>query len=877
MSAIDDKKAAERQERLIKWKHKKQEQDILKQKNGHNSENEGRSITAAQGNPDGTIEMKDADKMAERRKKLEMWKRKRQEQDALKNRSNDNVERVSIAKTGERVPVVTRKSTSEARDIEDVGEGPNGYNSHSGKKSSRIGWNSKKQTKKRSIFDDSDDEIEPSKLKLFKPGTEIRTESKVEEETEDTLEAFMKSLDVKENKLQNVTEVFYQDDEDTVTFDFNRTESESGTEFVRIAKIKARKQLKTVHYSKADLEPFVKNLYHEPEEICLMTDEEMADLRLSLDNTTVKGLNCPGPITKWTHLGLTSDVMDLLVKEFQFNFPTPIQSQAIPAIMSGRDIIGISKTGSGKTVSFLLPLLRQIKSQRPLRVGETGPIGLLLAPTRELAVQIHEEVVKFTAANPRIKSICCTGGSEIKKQINDIKRGIEIIVATPGRFIDLLSLNSGNLVNPKRIVFVVLDEADRLFDLGFEPQVNQIMKCIRPDKQCVLFSATFPTKLKSFASKILHNPIHITINSKSLINENIEQRVEIFGDEESKFKSLLHWLVPTQTREVDEKTIIFVSSQQICDFLSNRLEVNGLGTFSIHAGKPFNERTWNLRSFKETKNGILICTEVLSRGLNVPEVSLVLIYNAAKSFAQYVHTTGRTARGTNKGMAVTLLMNNELAASYILMKSMRDEEINKHHHATISKLQQMSDQFNEGLKTGEYRLAKGFGGKGLDHLDKVNEEKHTEERRHFDADSGTASNDISEPGQDVAVTEESQSVSVPRLDYSIKKMVNPDGTSTYFAHVQINDLPQVVRWEATKFTTLSSIKHETGCSITNKGRFYPSGQGPHDTTDEPKLYLLVESANDKDISLAIELLETKVREGVRKSNIQEIRSNKYTI
>lgn len=296
-------------------------------------------------------------------------------------------------------------------------------------------------------------------------------------------------------------------------------------EFVRLKKLKSKKKVKKLDIRDRSLEPFVKKFYSEPEEIKNMTETEVDELRLSLDNIKIKGFDCPRPIVKWSQLGLTTDIMNLITNDFKFESPTPIQAQAIPAIMTGRDVIGISKTGSGKTVSFLLPMLRQIKALRPLAREESGPLGLILAPTRELAVQIHEESMKFLKGNTRLRSICCTGGSELKQQINDLKKGVEIVVATPGRFIDLLTLNSGKLINTERITFVVMDEADRLFDLGFEPQITEIMKTVRPDKQCVLFSATFPSKLKSFASRILHTPVSITINSKSLINENIEQKL----------------------------------------------------------------------------------------------------------------------------------------------------------------------------------------------------------------------------------------------------------------------------------------------------------------------------------------------------------------
>lgn len=622
-----------------------------------------------------------------------------------------------------------------------------------------------------------------------------------------------------------------------------------------------------------------------------MSEMEVEELRLSLDNIKIKGTGCPKPVTKWSQLGLSTDTMVLITEKLHFGSLTPIQSQALPAIMSGRDVIGISKTGSGKTISYLLPLLRQVKAQRPLSKHETGPMGLILAPTRELALQIHEEVTKFTEADTSIRSVCCTGGSEMKKQITDLKRGTEIVVATPGRFIDILTLNDGKLLSTKRITFVVMDEADRLFDLGFEPQITQIMKTVRPDKQCVLFSATFPNKLRSFAVRVLHSPISITINSKGMVNENVKQKFRICHSEDEKFDNLVQLIherseffdevqsendgQSSDVEEVDAKAIIFVSSQNICDFISKKLLNAGIVTCAIHAGKPYQERLMNLEKFKREKNSILLCTEVLSRGLNVPEVSLVIIYNAVKTFAQYVHTTGRTARGSRSGTAITLLLHDELSGAYILSKAMRDEEIKALDPLQAKELQEMSAKFESGMKKGKFRLSKGFGGKGLENIKSKREEAQNKdlELKKNDKRSDDLEKKISNPREGHDSVSESSAL-IPRLNYELFKE-STDGSIIFYAKVYINDLPQIVRWEATKNTTLLFIKHETGCSITNKGKFYPEGKEPKNENDEPKLYLLIEGQDEKDIQLSIELLEQKVKEGVVKAASLSLKSTKY--
>lgn len=201
----------------------------------------------------------------------------------------------------------------------------------------------------------------------------------------------------------------------------------------------------------------------------------------------------PKPVKNWNQCGLSSRVLEILRKS-GFASPMPIQCQALPVIMSGRDCIGVAKTGSGKTLAFILPMLRHIKDQPSLKQGD-GPIALIMAPTRELVVQIGKEVKKFTS-QLGLRFVCAYGGSNLGPQISDLKRGAEIVVCTPGRLIDVLAMSAGKITNMRRVTYLVMDEADRMFDMGFEPQINRIVSLIRPDRQTVLFSATFPKSVK---------------------------------------------------------------------------------------------------------------------------------------------------------------------------------------------------------------------------------------------------------------------------------------------------------------------------------------------------------------------------------------------
>ena len=222
----------------------------------------------------------------------------------------------------------------------------------------------------------------------------------------------------------------------------------------------------------------------------------------------IRGRNYPRPVFTWAQCGLTEKILHVINK-LGYAKPFPIQSQAIPTVMSGREVIAVAKTGSGKTLAYLLPLFRHILDQPPVVEGD-GPIGLILAPARELVAQIYNEASKFCKVLG-IRITAVYGGTSMTEQINSLKRGSEIIVCTPGRMIDILCLNQGRLVGLRRVSYVVLDEADRMLDMGFEPQITTILQNARPDRQLVMFSATFPTHVENLARKMLKKPVMIVV------------------------------------------------------------------------------------------------------------------------------------------------------------------------------------------------------------------------------------------------------------------------------------------------------------------------------------------------------------------------------
>lgn len=357
--------------------------------------------------------------------------------------------------------------------------------------------------------------------------------------------------------------------------------------------------------------------------------------------------------------------------------------------MSGRDVIGVAKTGSGKTIAFLLPLFRHIKDQRPLEQME-GPMAVVMTPTRELAVQIHRECKPFLRVlNLRVsavympigllttytQAVCAYGGSPIKDQIAEMKKGAEIIVCTPGRMIDLLTANSGRVTNLKRVTYLVLDEADRMFDMGFEPQVMKIVNNIRPDRQTVLFSATFPKQMDSLARKILRKPLEITVGGRSVVAPEIDQIVEV-REEDSKFNRLLEILGQTYNEDPESRTLIFVDRQEAADNLLRELMRKGYLCMSLHGGKDQVDRDSTIADFKSGVVPIVIATSVAARGLDVKQLKLVINYDAPNHMEDYVHRAGRTGRAGNKGTCVTFITPEQDRYSVDIYRALKASNAN---------------------------------------------------------------------------------------------------------------------------------------------------------------------------------------------------------
>ncbi|NXX31798.1 DDX46 helicase, partial [Nicator chloris] len=531
-----------------------------------------------------------------------------------------------------------------------------------------------KQGKKWSLEDDDDDEEETAEGE--KEGSEV------EDEELDPLDAYMEEVkeEVKKFNMRSVkggggsekktgptvTKVvtvvttkkaatesekkkgeLMENDQDAMEYSSEEEEVDLQTALTGY-QTKQRKLLEPVDHGKIEYEPFRKNFYVEVPELAKMTQEEVNVYRLELEGITVKGKGCPKPIKTWVQCGISMKILTAL-KKHGYEKPTPIQTQAIPAIMNGRDLIGIAKTGSGKTIAFLLPMFRHIMDQRALEEGE-GPIAVIMTPTRELALQITKECKKFSKTLG-LRVVCVYGGTGISEQIAELKRGAEIIVCTPGRMIDMLAANNGRVTNLRRVTYVVLDEADRMFDMGFEPQVMRIVDNVRPDRQTVMFSATFPRAMEALARRILSKPIEVQVGGRSVVCSDVEQHVIVI-EEENKFLKLLELLGHYQEKG---SVIIFVDKQEHADGLLKDLMRASYPCLSLHGGIDQYDRDSIINDFKNGTCKLLVATSVAARGLDVKQLMLVVNYSCPNHYEDYVHRAGRTGRAGNKVCTFTCL------------------------------------------------------------------------------------------------------------------------------------------------------------------------------------------------------------------------------
>lgn len=513
-----------------------------------------------------------------------------------------------------------------------------------------------------------------------------------------------------------------EEDEEEVSDD---EDDEAWASKVRAGKGSKGDRLGIVDHSTINYPPFRKNFYIEVNEVAKMSEQEVSEHRKQLNGIKVRGKEPQKPIKNWNQCGLSGRVLDVIRKS-GFDSPMPIQAQALPVIMSGRDCIGIAETGSGKTLAFVLPMLRHIKDQPPVQQGD-GPIALVVAPTRELVQQISKDTKKFCKVHNMIV-VAVYGGSGVANQITELKRGAEIVVCTPGRMIDILVTSGGKITNLRRVTYLVFDEADRMFDMGFEPQISRIHRNIRPSRQTVMFSATFPRSVETLAKQALHDPVEIQVGGRSVVNKDITQLIEI-RPEADRFLRLLEIL--GEFYEAG-KILIFVASQDLCDNLFRDLLKVGYPCLSLHGAKDQSDRESTINDFKTGVSNVLVATSIAARGLDVKDLVLVVNYEVPNHHEDYVHRVGRTGRAGNKGTAITFIGPEEDQYAGDLVKALKESK------APIPEdLLTMAKEHAEKVKKGEARAhGSGYGGSGFK-FDSAEEDKEKDRRKATAKEYGT--------------------------------------------------------------------------------------------------------------------------------------------
>lgn len=406
---------------------------------------------------------------------------------------------------------------------------------------------------------------------------------------------------------------------------------------------------------------FEKNFYRP---VNTLTEAQAKNLR-DIANMKLSGNDIPLPVRDFVSLGFHPKVVESFQRK-GYEEPTPIQAQGWPMALQGRDMVGIADTGSGKTISFVLPALMHAKAQTPLREND-GPIVLILAPTRELVNQI-EEVVSEYAGFYDLRSVAVYGGASIVPQKKAIIRGCEILVATPGRLIDL---HDQGFCPLGRVSFLVLDEADRMLDMGFEPQLQRIIPKTNKSRQTLMWSATWPREVRKLAAEYASDYIQVTIGDDQLrANIKITQEIEVMSWQDKKNK-----LLDRLSHSGGEKVIIFCNMKRTCDVIESLCLDNHLPAAAIHGDKSQGARDSVINSFRSGKRTILIATDVAARGLDVKDVKLVINYDVPKVIDDYVHRIGRTARGScETGLAYTMVTQEDRPTVPALMSILKESK-----------------------------------------------------------------------------------------------------------------------------------------------------------------------------------------------------------
>nr|WJH19576.1 Probable ATP-dependent RNA helicase DDX46 [Euglena gracilis] len=644
------------------------------------------------------------------------------------------------------------------------------------------------------------------------------------------------------------------------------------------------REIKPVDHAKlfadGSYQDFRKRLFIVPKELQALTPDEVKALRKELDGTKVtdRRNECPPPVRRWEHCGLPDPVLEAL-RRLEYAAPFAVQAQAIPAIMSGRDVMASASTGSGKTLSYVLPALRHILDQDDIKVP-LGPIALVLVPTRELATQVAAECRKF-AKVVDLRVCCCYGGAPIADQIAELKRFPHIIAATPGRMLDMLLANKGRVTCLTRVTFLVFDEADRMFDMGFGPQVAKICDNTRPDRQTIMISATFPKAVEAAAKQWLKEPVEITVGGRSSACRDVAQFVELFDGEEGKFLRLLQVLGEWVTKGL---ILVFVDTQAECDDLYQDLHSAGYGPqlCMLHGGMDQYDREYTMYDFKNRAKTVMVATSIVARGLDIRALELVINYKCPNHYEDYVHRVGRTGRAGKKGTAYTFVVretDDHMAGD--LVRALKSADC-----AVPEELEAKAAAYWNKAKLGlvVFKKRSGYGGKGFKFSSAEGRKKREEVRKQMKAmglmdELSDSSDDGVEDERDIggkaATRAAKERAAAPvETETVLKLMHNPktmkaamaiqqaqafavqlavhdamvkeqQSEGHFTADVEINDYHELARREVTIRSTVDALCEQFNVTISPKGVYAKTGRPP---PGERLLYLFIEGSTAQEVA-----------------------------
>ncbi|XP_074078415.1 putative ATP-dependent RNA helicase DDX59 [Macrotis lagotis] len=456
-----------------------------------------------------------------------------------------------------------------------------------------------------------------------------------------------------------------------------------------------------IHFQKANPDPESPPLeaffaYKEHSFILNLQDDQVENLKLQL-GISVQGQKVPRPIIDFEHCGFP-EVLNCNLKKSGYEVPTPIQMQMIPIGLLGRDIVCSADTGSGKTAAFLLPVII-----RALEKNGT-PSALILTPTRELAIQIERQAKELMCGLPDMRTVLLVGGLPLPPQLYRLKQNVKVIIATPGRLLEIMKQSSVEL---NGIKIVVIDEADTMLKMGFQQQVLDILENTPLDRQTILVSATIPASIERLASQLLHDPVRIIIGEKNLPCPSVRQII-LWVEEPSKKKKLFEIL--NDEKLFKPPVLVFVDCKLGADLLSDAVhKITGLQSISMHSDKSQVERTRILQGLFQGEYDVVVSTGVLGRGLDLINVKLVVNFDMPSSMDEYVHQVGRAGRLGHNGTAITFINNNTKKLFWDIVKRVKPtgsilppQLLNSPYlHEQKRKEQQRVNQVQNTLVTGD--------------------------------------------------------------------------------------------------------------------------------------------------------------------------------